>query len=153
MNARQWLLLLIIETKSGTFISDRFLPMPETPILPTILLPIPLSFIPSVYPILLLSLHTNSNIIYFCSFKFLFFQLHDACFPHIQVKKLYELCKTEKSEDLIARVYPQLNKIFQRSVSSIPQSKSSNGLLLLVRFPSSSQLLSPIFYLFTLLPC
>ncbi|KAM7504146.1 hypothetical protein LguiB_003050 [Lonicera macranthoides] len=47
------------------------------------------------------------------------------------VKKLYELCKTEKSEDLIARVYPQLNKIFQRSVSSIPQSKSSNGLLLL----------------------
>lgn len=47
------------------------------------------------------------------------------------VKKLYQLCKSEQSEDLIARVYPQLNKIFQRSVSSISQSQTSNGLLLL----------------------
>ncbi|KAG5546411.1 hypothetical protein RHGRI_018556 [Rhododendron griersonianum] len=48
------------------------------------------------------------------------------------VKKLHELCKAENSEDLIARVYPQLNKIFQRSVASISQSRTSNGLLLLV---------------------
>ncbi|KAL2483672.1 hypothetical protein Fot_45116 [Forsythia ovata] len=49
------------------------------------------------------------------------------------VKRLYELCKSENSEDLIARVYPHLNKIFQRSVASISQSQSqtSNGLLLL----------------------
>ncbi|KAA8523712.1 hypothetical protein F0562_010135 [Nyssa sinensis] len=45
------------------------------------------------------------------------------------VKKLSELCKAEKSEDLIARVYPQLNKIFQRSVASISESRTSNGLL------------------------
>ncbi|CAL5405650.1 unnamed protein product [Camellia sinensis] len=47
------------------------------------------------------------------------------------VKKLHELCKAEKSEDLIARVYPQLNKIFQRLVASISQSRTSSGLLLL----------------------
>ncbi|XP_021890226.1 LOW QUALITY PROTEIN: AP-5 complex subunit zeta-1, partial [Carica papaya] len=49
------------------------------------------------------------------------------------VKKLYELCKAENSEDLVARVYPQFNKLFQRSVASISQSQSrtSNGLLLL----------------------
>ncbi|XP_058220004.1 uncharacterized protein LOC131330445 [Rhododendron vialii] len=47
------------------------------------------------------------------------------------VKKLHELCKAENSEDLIARVYPQLNKIFQRSVASISLSRTSNGLLLL----------------------
>ncbi|KAK3024284.1 hypothetical protein RJ639_043146 [Escallonia herrerae] len=47
------------------------------------------------------------------------------------VKKLHEWCKSEKSENLIARVYPQLNKIFQRSIASISQSQSSNGLLLL----------------------
>ncbi|KGN66697.1 AP-5 complex subunit zeta-1 [Cucumis sativus] len=47
------------------------------------------------------------------------------------VKKLYELCKAENSEDLVARVYPQFNKIFQRSVSSLSQSRTSNGLLLL----------------------
>ncbi|GMP65463.1 hypothetical protein CsSME_00026238 [Camellia sinensis var. sinensis] len=47
------------------------------------------------------------------------------------VKKLHELCKAEKSEDLIARVYPQLNKIFQRSVASISQSRTFSGLLLL----------------------
>lgn len=47
------------------------------------------------------------------------------------VKKLYEICKAEKSEDLLARVYPQLNKLFQRSVASLSQSKTSYGLLLL----------------------
>ncbi|CAM8955721.1 unnamed protein product [Rhodiola kirilowii] len=48
------------------------------------------------------------------------------------VKKLCEICRAEKSEDLAARVYPHLNKIFQRSVaSSISQSRTSNGILLL----------------------
>ncbi|KAL0443410.1 UNVERIFIED_CONTAM: hypothetical protein Slati_2063700 [Sesamum latifolium] len=47
------------------------------------------------------------------------------------VKRLHELCKTEKSEELMARVYPHLNKIFQRCVTSISQSRTSNGLLLL----------------------
>ncbi|XP_050219516.1 uncharacterized protein LOC126669917 [Mercurialis annua] len=48
------------------------------------------------------------------------------------VKKLHELCKKENfSEDLIARVYPQFNRLFQRSVASLPQSRSSYGLLLL----------------------
>ncbi|KAI8537473.1 hypothetical protein RHMOL_Rhmol09G0026000 [Rhododendron molle] len=51
--------------------------------------------------------------------------------PLNSVKKLHELCKAENSEDLIARIYPQLNKIFQRSVASISQSRTSNGLLLL----------------------
>ncbi|KAI3456965.1 hypothetical protein Pfo_013628 [Paulownia fortunei] len=47
------------------------------------------------------------------------------------VNRLYELCKSEKSEELIARVYPHLNKIFQRCVASISQTQTSNGLLLL----------------------
>lgn len=47
------------------------------------------------------------------------------------VRKLCELCKEEKSEDLVARVYPHMNKIFQRSVASLSQSRTSNGLLLL----------------------
>ncbi|XP_051125427.1 uncharacterized protein LOC127247567 [Andrographis paniculata] len=47
------------------------------------------------------------------------------------VKRLYELCKSEKSEELVARVYPHLNKIYQRCVASISQSQTSNGLLLL----------------------
>ncbi|PON61430.1 AP-5 complex subunit zeta [Parasponia andersonii] len=49
------------------------------------------------------------------------------------VKKLNELCKAENSEDLILRVYPHINKLFQRSVASLsqPQSRTSNGLLLL----------------------
>ncbi|KAF6162934.1 hypothetical protein GIB67_021083 [Kingdonia uniflora] len=48
------------------------------------------------------------------------------------VRKLYEMCKeAEQSEDLVARVYPQFNKIFQRSVASLSQSRTSNGLLLL----------------------
>lgn len=47
------------------------------------------------------------------------------------VKSLCDLCRSEKSEDLIARVYPHLNRIFQRCLSSISQSQTSNGLLLL----------------------
>ncbi|KAK6149310.1 hypothetical protein DH2020_016835 [Rehmannia glutinosa] len=47
------------------------------------------------------------------------------------VKRLYELCKSEKSEELVARVYPNLNKIFQRCVASISRTQTSNGLLLL----------------------
>ncbi|KAJ9672059.1 hypothetical protein PVL29_025629 [Vitis rotundifolia] len=47
------------------------------------------------------------------------------------VRKLYALCKSEESEDLVARVYPQINKIFQRLVASVSQSRTSNGLLFL----------------------
>ncbi|XP_022981441.1 AP-5 complex subunit zeta-1-like [Cucurbita maxima] len=49
----------------------------------------------------------------------------------VSVRRLYELCKAENSQDLVARVYPQFNKIFQRSVSSLSQSRTSNGFLLL----------------------
>lgn len=49
-----------------------------------------------------------------------------------QVKKLHKLCKDENSEDLVARVYPHINRLFQRSVASLSQSRTSNGLLLLV---------------------
>lgn len=48
------------------------------------------------------------------------------------MRRLCELCKNEKSEDLIARIYPNLNKIFQRSVASISQSQSPVAVLLLV---------------------
>ncbi|RZC50815.1 hypothetical protein C5167_019244 [Papaver somniferum] len=48
------------------------------------------------------------------------------------VKKLHEICKAEVSEDLIARVYTQTNKLFQRAVAaSLSQTRTSNGLLLL----------------------
>ncbi|RYR21299.1 hypothetical protein Ahy_B03g066591 [Arachis hypogaea] len=47
------------------------------------------------------------------------------------VKKLYEICKSKNSEDLVARVYPHVNKIFHRAVASRSQSRTSNGLLLL----------------------
>ncbi|VFQ95521.1 unnamed protein product [Cuscuta campestris] len=47
------------------------------------------------------------------------------------VKRLCELCKNEKSEESIARIYPHLNRIFQRAVASISQSQTSCGLLLL----------------------
>ncbi|KAM7251364.1 hypothetical protein ACFE04_023247 [Oxalis oulophora] len=60
---------------------------------------------------------------------------HDDSSLLHSVKKLYELCKLEKSDDLVVRVYPHLNKLFQRCVSSssIANSKtSSNGLLLLL---------------------
>lgn len=61
----------------------------------------------------------------FSVFPFFFFLIG-------QVKKLYELCKAENSEDLVARVYPQINKLFHRAVASQSQSRTSNGLLLLV---------------------
>ncbi|GMI63714.1 hypothetical protein like AT3G15160 [Hibiscus trionum] len=50
------------------------------------------------------------------------------------LKKLCDFCRQEQksSEDLVARVYPHVNKLFQRSVASLPQSSTSNGLLLLV---------------------
>ncbi|KAJ0966120.1 hypothetical protein J5N97_027258 [Dioscorea zingiberensis] len=53
--------------------------------------------------------------------------------PYIlqSVRKIYEICKEGGSEDLIARAYPQINKLFQRSVSALPHSQTSNGLLLL----------------------
>ncbi|KAK4344534.1 hypothetical protein RND71_034710 [Anisodus tanguticus] len=51
------------------------------------------------------------------------------------IKYLKVKSRSEKSEDLIATVYPHLNRIFQRCVSSITQSQTSNGLLLLVLFP------------------
>ncbi|KAI3971945.1 hypothetical protein MKX01_030146 [Papaver californicum] len=48
------------------------------------------------------------------------------------VKKLHEICKAEVSEDLTARVYPQMNKLFQRAIAaSLSQARTSNGLLLL----------------------
>ncbi|KAI4390098.1 hypothetical protein MLD38_002246 [Melastoma candidum] len=47
------------------------------------------------------------------------------------VKRLNELCRGEKSEDLVARVYPQFNKLFQRAVASLSQSNTPYGLLLL----------------------
>ncbi|EPS64419.1 hypothetical protein M569_10363, partial [Genlisea aurea] len=47
------------------------------------------------------------------------------------VRRLCELCTREKSEDLIARIYPHLNKVFQRSVASASQNQASNCLLLL----------------------
>ncbi|XP_039131477.1 AP-5 complex subunit zeta-1 [Dioscorea cayenensis subsp. rotundata] len=53
--------------------------------------------------------------------------------PHIlqSVRKIYEICKEEGSEDLVARAHPQINKLFQRSVLALPNSQTSNGLLLL----------------------
>ncbi|KAL0676244.1 hypothetical protein Bca4012_004225 [Brassica carinata] len=49
------------------------------------------------------------------------------------VKKLHGFCKLENSDDLVARIYPQINKVFQRSVASLTQSETgtSKGLLLL----------------------
>ncbi|KAL0855311.1 hypothetical protein Bca101_060464 [Brassica carinata] len=49
------------------------------------------------------------------------------------VKKLHGFCKLENSDDLVARIYPQINKVFQRSVASLSQSESgtTKGLLLL----------------------
>ncbi|KAK8706066.1 hypothetical protein V6N13_049644 [Hibiscus sabdariffa] len=50
------------------------------------------------------------------------------------VKKLCDFCRLEEkySEDLVARVYPHINKIFQRATASQTQSTSPNGILLLV---------------------
>ncbi|PKA53525.1 hypothetical protein AXF42_Ash009021 [Apostasia shenzhenica] len=53
--------------------------------------------------------------------------------PYIlqSITKIYEICKEAKSEDLVARAYPHINKLFQRSVAALPHSQTSNGLLLL----------------------
>ncbi|XP_020591589.1 AP-5 complex subunit zeta-1 [Phalaenopsis equestris] len=53
--------------------------------------------------------------------------------PYIlqSIKKIYDICKEAKSEDLVARAYPHINKLFHRSVAALPQSQASNGLLLL----------------------
>ncbi|KAH0460206.1 hypothetical protein IEQ34_010869 [Dendrobium chrysotoxum] len=53
--------------------------------------------------------------------------------PYIlqSVKKIYDICKEAMSEDLVARAYPHINKLFHRSVLALPQSQTSNGLLLL----------------------
>lgn len=50
------------------------------------------------------------------------------------VKKLCDFCRQEEkySEDLVARVYPHINKLFQRSTASLSQPTSPNGILLLV---------------------
>lgn len=53
--------------------------------------------------------------------------------PYIlqSIRKIYEICKEAGSEDLVARAYPHINKLFHRSVAALPQSQTSNGLLLL----------------------
>ncbi|KAI0507495.1 hypothetical protein KFK09_013620 [Dendrobium nobile] len=53
--------------------------------------------------------------------------------PYIlqSVKKIYDICKEAMSEDLVTRAYPHINKLFHRSVVALPQSQTSNGLLLL----------------------
>ncbi|CAH9075987.1 unnamed protein product [Cuscuta europaea] len=55
------------------------------------------------------------------------------------VKKLCELCRN--SEEMVARIYPHLNRIFQRAVASISQSQTPFGLLLLF-FPLLLKLLA-----------
>ncbi|XP_010908387.1 uncharacterized protein [Elaeis guineensis] len=47
------------------------------------------------------------------------------------VRKIYEICKEGGSEELVARAYPQINKLFHRCITALPQSQTSNGLLLL----------------------
>ncbi|KAK8967353.1 hypothetical protein KSP40_PGU014096 [Platanthera guangdongensis] len=47
------------------------------------------------------------------------------------IRKIYEICKEARSEDLVARSYPHINKLFHRSIAALPQSHTSNGILLL----------------------
>ncbi|XP_031500188.1 uncharacterized protein LOC116264226 isoform X2 [Nymphaea colorata] len=47
------------------------------------------------------------------------------------VQILHKTCKNENSGDLMARVYPQINRLFQRSLASPKFQSSENGLLLL----------------------
>ncbi|CAN6452218.1 unnamed protein product [Victoria cruziana] len=47
------------------------------------------------------------------------------------VRILHKTCKNENSGDLMARVYPQINRLFQRSLASPKIQSSENGLLLL----------------------
>lgn len=119
---RQWL----IETKTGSFIWDPFLPPPETLISPLTPPPIPIFSHRS-------ALSTTNLYKYACIcvfFSLLMAEVLLCLFD--QVRKLYELCKSEESDDLLARVYPQINKIFQRLFASVSQSRTSNGLLFLV---------------------
>lgn len=48
------------------------------------------------------------------------------------VRRLCQLCKNENSEDLIARIYPNLSKIFNRSVVSMSQSQSQSSVAILL---------------------
>ncbi|BBN01203.1 AP-5 complex subunit zeta-1 [Marchantia polymorpha subsp. ruderalis] len=47
------------------------------------------------------------------------------------VRKLYALCKEDESGDLVARVYPQIAKLFQRFCASGAAMRPSHGLILL----------------------
>ncbi|CAA7394446.1 unnamed protein product [Spirodela intermedia] len=47
------------------------------------------------------------------------------------VRSLCEICREDKSEDLVAKVYPSVNKLFQRCVAALPQSRTTYGPLLL----------------------
>lgn len=91
---------------------------------------------PNLLPSVCSLYHKSSHIciiVHIFVFSFLFWWMRFLCVCLFdQVRKLYELCKSEESEDLVARVYPQINKIFQRLVASVSQSRTSNGLLFLV---------------------
>ncbi|XP_078436746.1 AP-5 complex subunit zeta-1 [Wolffia australiana] len=47
------------------------------------------------------------------------------------VRSLREICREGRSEDIVAKVYPTINKLFQRCVSALPKSRTTYGLLLL----------------------
>ncbi|KMZ63989.1 hypothetical protein ZOSMA_38G00980 [Zostera marina] len=47
------------------------------------------------------------------------------------IRKLCDICREGSSEDLVARVYPYVNKLFHRCINFVPQSRASNGLFLL----------------------
>ncbi|KAG6512954.1 hypothetical protein ZIOFF_031093 [Zingiber officinale] len=49
------------------------------------------------------------------------------------IRKIHEISKEGGSEELVARAYPLINKLFQRCISALPQSQTSHGVLLLVR--------------------
>ncbi|KAL5978358.1 hypothetical protein ACLOJK_029475 [Asimina triloba] len=89
---------------------------------------------PASNPSLLPSVRNSQNIS-FSSPHSRFLLVRPIRFPSLflslQVKKLYEMCKAGNSDDLVARIYPQLNKLFQRSIASLSQTRTSNGLLLL----------------------
>ncbi|XP_042380549.1 uncharacterized protein LOC121973016, partial [Zingiber officinale] len=56
-----------------------------------------------------------------------------ATHPYIlqTIRKIHEISKEGGSEELVARAYPQINKLFQRCISALPQSQTSHGVLLL----------------------
>ncbi|XP_042379711.1 AP-5 complex subunit zeta-1-like isoform X1 [Zingiber officinale] len=47
------------------------------------------------------------------------------------IRKIHEISKEGGSEELVARAYPLINKLFQRCISALPQSQTSHGVLLL----------------------